>query len=289
MIRRVAREFRLRRLLMGARAPRTRRRVAKQVPPKAIERSYLTAILQVLELAKSAIRREIVTQLPRLVAESKLDELEHADTPAEARRRFQGLRVSFDQGIVADSRLEQMIRDFGQRTAQYQGSQLQAQIRGAMGIEVPLLDPQLGPRLRNWTAENVGLIKSIPGQLLDQVERTVVAGVNNGTRWETLAEDIEARFDVTASRAALIARDQVGKFYGAVQKARQTNLGITSYTWRTSNDERVRPEHAEREGEVFEWSDPPEDGHPGQPINCRCTAEPNLSELLDSLEEDEAA
>lgn len=293
MVSRVQREIKLRRMLMGARAPRLRGKVKAQVPPIAIERAYLTFILQVLALAKDAIRAEITSQLPRLVAESKLDSA-RTDTPAEARRRFQGLRVSFDRGVVADQRLETSIAEFGRRTEKYQGSQLQEQIRKSVGIEVPLTDPKLGPRLRNWTAENVGLIKSIPGQLLDQVERDVVSGVNNGTRWEVLAKDIEDRFDVTAKRASLIARDQVGKFYGAVQRARQTNLGILSYTWRTSRDERVREGHAEREGETFKWAETPEDvgggeGHPGQPINCRCTAEPNLEELLDGLEADEAA
>jgi SPP1 gp7 family putative phage head morphogenesis protein len=69
-----------------------------------------------------------------------------------------------------------------------------------------------------------------------------------------------------------------------VNRARQTELGVKQYTWRTSLDERVRPEHQEREGEVFSWAKPPKDGHPGQPINCRCTADPDLSAILDDLE-----
>ncbi|QJE73761.1 minor capsid protein [Aerophototrophica crusticola] len=47
-----------------------------------------------------------------------------------------------------------------------------------------------------------------------------------------------------------------------------------SYVWRTMRDERVRPSHAERDGKVFRWSDPPQGGHPGEASNCRCWAEP---------------
>jgi uncharacterized protein with gpF-like domain len=36
----------------------------------------------------------------------------------------------------------------------------------------------------------------------------------------------------------------------------------------------VRRAHAVYDDQVFRWDDPPEDGHPGQAINCRCRAEP---------------
>ena len=41
-----------------------------------------------------------------------------------------------------------------------------------------------------------------------------------------------------------------------------------SYIWRTQKDGKVRPEHAWREGVIFEWSNPPEDGHPGEDFGC---------------------
>jgi len=45
------------------------------------------------------------------------------------------------------------------------------------------------------------------------------------------------------------------------------------YTWHTVGDGNVRPSHAERNGKVFSWDTPPDDGHPGEAYNCRCTAE----------------
>jgi len=45
------------------------------------------------------------------------------------------------------------------------------------------------------------------------------------------------------------------------------------YTWRTVGDDRVRPEHAARDGKIFDWSNPPDGGHPGEAENCRCWAE----------------
>jgi predicted chitinase len=51
-------------------------------------------------------------------------------------------------------------------------------------------------------------------------------------------------------------------------------LQVERYTWRSSDDSRVRASHSEYDDRIFSWSDPPEGGHPGQERNCRCTAEP---------------
>ncbi|MDP4796224.1 MAG: phage minor head protein [Rhodospirillales bacterium] len=45
------------------------------------------------------------------------------------------------------------------------------------------------------------------------------------------------------------------------------------YIWRTRGDGKVRSKHAERDGKVFDWDNPPEGGHPGEAPNCRCWAE----------------
>ena len=38
------------------------------------------------------------------------------------------------------------------------------------------------------------------------------------------------------------------------------------YVWRTQGDDRVRSKHAEREGEVFCWDEPPEGSRRKQPL-----------------------
>lgn len=46
------------------------------------------------------------------------------------------------------------------------------------------------------------------------------------------------------------------------------------YIWRTSGDNKVRPEHVANNGKIFAWDNPPETGHPGEAYGCRCRAEP---------------
>jgi len=47
-----------------------------------------------------------------------------------------------------------------------------------------------------------------------------------------------------------------------------------SYIWCTRKDDSVRPGHAEREGRIFSWGNPPDGGHPGEDQGCRCWAKP---------------
>jgi len=88
-------------------------------------------------------------------------------------------------------------------------------------------------------------------------------------------------------RAATIARDQIGKLNGEMNQLRQTNLGVRRYRWSTSQDERVRDGHRKLNGTIQLWAKPPvvdertgERGHPGQPIQCRCSAIPIIDDVL---------
>ena len=50
-------------------------------------------------------------------------------------------------------------------------------------------------------------------------------------------------------------------------------MAVGTYIWRTQQDDRVRPRHADREGKLYRWDSPPSGGSPGEDYNCRCFAE----------------
>jgi SPP1 gp7 family putative phage head morphogenesis protein len=129
--------------------------------------------------------------------------------------------------------------------------------------------------------DNTSLIVDTTGIIAAETVAIMEAPTALGMRVEDLADLIRQRAQVGQSRAELIARDQTLKLNGDVTKERQLNAGIGSYTWSTSQDERVRPEHAALEGNIYEWSDPPDVGHPGEDIQCRCVAIPHIEEFAD--------
>jgi SPP1 gp7 family putative phage head morphogenesis protein len=132
---------------------------------------------------------------------------------------------------------------------------------------------------------NIQLVEKAGRVYAGQVRAIFDDPDNFGRRVEDLQGLLEERADVSKSRAELIARDQTLKLNAAITKHQQTSAGVSQYTWDTSQDERVRPMHAELQGELFDWDDPPvtnEDGdtnNPGEDYQCRCVAIPVIPDL----------
>lgn len=160
----------------------------------------------------------------------------------------------------------------------YQADEWARQLR-AVGIDF-YSDPDIRDLIEVSIAENVRLITDLPSKALRDIEGLILRAAQTGARAEEIAPEIAKIEQVTRTRAILIARDQANKLYGALTKARQVHLGVTHYYWRSSRDEKVRPRHRELNGRRIAWDNPPEEGHPGHPIRCRCTAEADLSTVL---------
>lgn len=138
-----------------------------------------------------------------------------------------------------------------------------------------------------FVQNNVAKITSVSAGALDEMRELVSQGFREGVPTDKLSKRIEKRFGVAKSRAKLIARDQVGKLQGELNRARQKEVGVHEYIWRTSKDERVRDSHR-LEGQRFSWNAPPPPGHPGEDYQCRCYAEPVLETAGPVVTEQEA-
>ena len=268
--------------LRRARVPRRRRPLPRQRPADSVATAYFGSIRVVLKAARAVMEAKLFPALPALLEQARAERTDAADDTAagRARRLIEVVVTEFGKSLPTAS-IENVASAIGRRTSDWQKEQLKRQLKAGLGVEVDPPEPFLRRRIEAFATENARLITSVPEQYLTQVGDRVLAGVRAGVRFEVLADELQERFGVAESRANLIARDQVGKFYGELNELRQKSLGIDGYIWRTSNDNRVRSEHEGREGKRFLWSEPPADGHPGEAINCRCNAEPNLSGILE--------
>jgi len=142
--------------------------------------------------------------------------------------------------------------------------------------------------LKRWTAENVLKVKSLPNDTLGKLEQVIVDGYQQGKSTKQLQKEIQEAYDVDKRKAELLARDQISTLNSQITKMQQTDAGVKKYRWSTSRDGRVRECHADLEGKVFSWDDPPEMWystkhgvvytgrrcHPGEDYACRCVAIP---------------
>jgi len=149
-----------------------------------------------------------------------------------------------------------------------------------LGINAYREEPWLDGMQSVWVSNASDLIKSLPDGMESQIKQLVKNSVINGGSASNLADQIEKIFNTTRYRAELIAIDQIQKANAALTEQRQRDVGVTGYVWRGVEDGRERVAHKLREGKHFDWDSPPPDGHPGQPVRCRCWAEPDFSGTL---------
>jgi len=245
-----------------------KRRIPRHVSPSSIEREYEAEIIAFLDNARVLVERDVMPAVIRLSRRFDSQRYDADDINAI----LDELSERFFKAVPRGS-LESLAEKTGKKTSDFQREQFRKQAKAALGIDI-FRDGNIAPKLGAFITENVALIKSVPNKYIDDVEKTIARGLRDGLRHEAIAKLIEERHKVAKSSAKLIARDQVGKFYGEVAGERQKAMGIERYIWRTVHDNRVRDEHAELDGQTFAWSDPPSEGHPGFAINCRCFAEP---------------
>lgn len=133
--------------------------------------------------------------------------------------------------------------------------------------------------LQATIGEQVGLIKSLATEHLQEVEGLVMRSVQVGRDLGGLTRDLQDRFEITHRRAAIIARDQNNKATAAMTRVRQLEVNPDAEAiWRHSGGgKHPRPTHVANDGKRYSvktgWFDPAVGRHiwPGTEINCRCT------------------
>lgn len=254
---------------VGLRAPK-RKKFAPVRPDRSVERYYLGALLIIVRHIAKVTQEELGGVL-------KLDEPLYA---VDAISTNVGLDIESALNKARnkigslDAVAEKLAANVVNKNLMSVNTRLATAVKRGVGVDVSHVlkgNGKIAAALKKATKANVDLIKSIPDQYLEKVRKAVYENVSAGMRFEGIEKLITHVGDVTESRAKLIARDQTSKMNGAFNRIQQVSLGIDRYQWQTAGDERVRETHAENDGKIFYWDDPPEEtGNPGDDVECRC-------------------
>lgn len=134
--------------------------------------------------------------------------------------------------------------------------------------------------LNSWTKDNVSLIKNVSDETVNKLQNLFIDASREGTPTKEIETEVKKIFGGNDGRYKLITDDQIGKLNGNLDRIKQEEQGVEKYKWQNVGDLAVRSLHDVREGKRFSWDDPPSDGHPGQPIRCRCRAVPVLDDIF---------
>lgn len=242
-------------------------------------RALLTPYREMVE-AKLFPVLEFITEPTKPRQDDAMDLLEHI---------FSGLRIVVAR-IFDDPQVTKVATSAAEAIDTKNRDLFRKQVKTVLGVDPLIYEPWLLDEVKSFVKENASLIKTIPTENLPDIQQMVYREARRGLSPREIRVKIMEQFDLAEYRAELIARDQVSKFNGRLSKLRQTGLGVERYIWRTSEDERVRDDHRALDGTEQLWSKPPvtvttgkragERNHPGDDIQCRCYAEPILTDLL---------
>ena len=259
--------------------------------PKSAEREYARITSAYMRIVKEVLESE----LPRIRAEYKKERdasvAEHMRTDSKTDLinviesvflRMQGTVAKRCDSFGIRKKLESMAN----LTRKLSVKEWKKAVKATLGLDIEE-DYYLGEfykeALESWIDENVNLINTIPQDTLDRMKQIVYDGFKNGRSTTDMTRQIQAAYGTGRKHAELIARDQIAKLNGNIQKAQQEDAGITEYVWSDCGDGRVRKSHKKLNGKTFKWSDPPltEDGrrcHPGEDFQCRCIGRPKFNQ-----------
>lgn len=153
--------------------------------------------------------------------------------------------------------------------------------------------------LNNWKNNFLIQCKSATNDLKKIISKDVYDSVMRGDALSVVRKKVlESTSDYTKKKAQFIARDQVSKLNGAINKIQQKSVGINLYVWNAVGDARTRESHSRLNGVICSWDDPTiyykvEDnklvkhkrlasmfiGHPSEDYQCRCFGLPFIPEL----------
>lgn len=254
-------------------APSRRKGSTVQLPviagTLAAEQAYLKALRVILRELARETRENIV---PLAVAEIQANRAMVRDAEQSWFRRL--LELSIDLAISAEGMVGRILGLEAERHTK----RFMETAKRALGVDLAAVVRQedLGDYLATAALRNAALIKGLADDAVKRVQQTVTNAVINGRSATDLKKALTRQFQISDSRARLIARDQIAKVNSELNAFRHQQAGLTEYVWRTSADERVRERHRKLEGKVYKYGEPTgaEEGlPPGQPINCRCVAQ----------------
>ena len=254
-----------------------RKRTLKWLPPDPVERKYRVFLKKYVRQYFNLIEDIIIPQLPMLIQQAKALRPDSIHTDESWSKRVQDLLSSVTSSFNESSdNLGSEVNEIAKDTSKFNKNQFDKVIESGLGKQMIIQEPWLNDQLEAFQAQNLSLIRDIRERERSEIEGILQRGLAAGDSKTSMAKQIQKRSGIARRRANTIARDQVAKLNGQLTKLRQEEAGIKKYMWVTSGDERVRASHQARGGNIYNWSESP---IPGEPINCRCTAQPILENL----------
>lgn len=207
---------------------------------------------------------------------------------ARVQERFDGMKLEELLPDIAFP-IDKTAREIAEEIQQIDAD-LQRALRGQKSI---ISDSTTIPEATDaFTVLTEKIVEDVRVTIDKEIEKQAKLGKNEAEIIEHVEKAIETYQNTTIPHKMEMLATH---FNGKLSEEDNSAAGYKHYFWHTAEDEKVRPAHAENNGKIFAWDDPPPTGHPGEDYNCRCWVEPvdlsndiitPISDLIDDINED---
>lgn len=248
----------------------------------AVMDRYVKALTSLVKQMTAQTIRE-VKKLQATAAMDSAVAMDAGNVASQARILSNKLTAKFDSlfGRKAKALAEMMVNANTRASRAALNISLK-EMSGGLSLKTDIMNKSLRTILTATVAENVALIKSIPGEFMTQVSGDILRAITTGQGLADIVPKLEEYEGVTLRRARNIALDQTRKAYNNINKSRMEAIGVKRFRWvHSGGGQKPRELHIQMDGNIYSFDDLPvidertgERGIPGQAINCRCTMVP---------------
>jgi SPP1 gp7 family putative phage head morphogenesis protein len=147
----------------------------------------------------------------------------------------------------------------------------------------PIFTDEMKANITKEWGENLEIeIKGWADEHILKLRESITQNTFAGNRSRDLDKSIMKGYGVSQKKARFLARQETSLLYSKVREERYADAGINKYKWVTNMDGRERDMHADLNGNIYYFAEPPivnEKGerlNPGEDFGCRCRARPVL-------------
>lgn len=247
--------------------------------PKTIERRFGEANENMIELMSRMYENQVLKALKVSTIEKFADS---SDQSGNYARAFKRLSIQVKRKLLrrfSNLRIERMAKKFLEQADRQTQAKLYAAIEKKIGIPAKELAIKEGlKQTKNaLILETATWMQKLRDETLELYTANTLRAMTQGTGINGVMEEFAKMKEKRKNHAKFTARNQINNFNSIMTKTRARKVGITKAVWETSEDERVRASHRERNGKEFDLNEglySSLDGKtllPATDYQCRCT------------------
>ena len=174
------------------------------------------------------------------------------DSPAQIETAINALAAEFLTRLIVE--ITPGLRRWTARIERWHRQKWASAVLAGTGVDLStvLTSLPVEETVETFVARNVALARNVSEQAQARISDAVWRGYQTRTPAREVAREIRGHAEMGRARAVRIASDQSAKLSAALDTERMAEAGIDFAKWRSSHKQNFRPEHAARDGKVYD-------------------------------------